>query len=99
MASPSKPDRPAAWFTKQQMASAFDVSETYFDREIRPLIPDKCVRRVGRRLRFYCRGVINAWANAKRIQYNCDSDFPDREALLDQDFHLRRHLESLLSSR
>ncbi len=90
MASPRKPDRPSAWCTKQQMAAAFDVSETYFDREIRPLVPEKCVRHVGRRLRFYCRGVIDAWADAKKTHSNCDSDFSDLEAYLDQDFHSLR---------
>ena len=59
-----KPNRPRAWFTKAEMANVFDVSVSYFDREIRPLVDAKYVRRDGRRLVFHARSVIESWMRA-----------------------------------
>ena len=61
MPNPQKPDRPAAWLTKQQMAEVLDVTVAYFDREVRRHARAEHVRRQGRRLLFYCRGVLDAW--------------------------------------
>ena len=57
--------KPQTWFSKRAMAAIFDVSERYFDRAIRPLIPEKHVRREAGRLFFHPRGVIEAWADAR----------------------------------
>lgn len=55
------------------MAEFFDVSIAYFDRDIRPLVQPKHVRRVNRRLFFYGRGVIEAWAAQNKIMPSFDS--------------------------
>lgn len=62
MADPRKPNRQTSWLTKQQMAAVFDVSESYFDREIRPAVPADHIRHSTRGLLFYARGVVDAWS-------------------------------------
>jgi len=64
MANPVKPTRQAAWLTKQAMADAIDVTVGYFDREVRRHAQPQHVRRDGRRLLFYARGVLDAWYEA-----------------------------------
>lgn len=66
MPSPTKPSRDAAWFTKQQMADALDITVAYFDREIRRHAKPEYVRQDGKRLMFYCRGVLDEWYRAKQ---------------------------------
>ncbi|TWT86629.1 hypothetical protein Mal64_34580 [Pseudobythopirellula maris] len=61
MAAPHKPKRPQAWLTKAQMAAVLDVRISYFDRAIRPLLSTEHVQRERRQLRFYARGVIDAF--------------------------------------
>ena len=51
--------------TRQQLLGVFDISGTYFDKAIRPLVADAHIRRVGRRCEYYCRGVIDSWADAR----------------------------------
>lgn len=64
-ASSPKPTRPSSWLTKGQIAAVFDVSERYFDRDIRPFVRREHIRANGRKLRFYARGVIEAWADRR----------------------------------
>ncbi len=65
MGSPRKPHRHNAWFSKQATALMFDVTEAYFDRQIRPLVSPQHVDKIGGRLIFYGRGVIDAFVRSK----------------------------------
>jgi hypothetical protein len=65
MGSPIKPTRPAAWIGKQALADVLDVTVGYFDREVRRYVSPAHVRRDGKRLLFYARGVLDAWYSAK----------------------------------
>ena len=47
------------------MAAVFDVSVTFFDRELRPLFAAKHIRHTNRRPSFYARGCIDDWSAAK----------------------------------
>ncbi len=83
MACPTKSERKSPWLTKSEMAAAFDVSESYFDRSIRPLVQAEHVRHENGRLFFYVRGVIEAWAN-RRHQRKPNDKPPSLKTLLRQ---------------
>ena len=57
--------RPAGWLTRVTAANAFGVSERGFDSCIRPLAPTDCVKGTGKGLRFYVRGIIEAWSDRR----------------------------------
>ncbi|QDS98150.1 hypothetical protein [Adhaeretor mobilis] len=65
MADPKKPTRPDAWLTKQAMAGVLDVTVNYFDREVRRHATEQHVKRDGKRLLFFARGVLDAWYTAR----------------------------------
>ena len=65
MSDPTKPSREAAWLTKQAMADVLDVTVGYFDREIRRYAKPEHIRREGKRLMFYARGVLDSWYSAR----------------------------------
>ncbi|QDS97938.1 hypothetical protein [Adhaeretor mobilis] len=65
MADPKKPTRPDAWLTKQAMADVLDMTVNYFDREARGHALEPHVKRDGKRLLFYARGVLDAWCEAR----------------------------------
>ena len=58
------PNREAARLTKQAMADALNATVNYFDREVRRHARPAHVRRDGKRLLFYARGVLDAWYTA-----------------------------------
>lgn len=74
MASPRKPNRPEAWLLKREMAAVLDVRTSYFDRAIRPKISEEHIRRDGRALRFYARGVLDTWYGSKNAESPVGSD-------------------------
>ena len=47
------------------MAAVLDVSVGYFDRDVRPFARPEHVRKDGRKLLFYSRGVLDAWYEAR----------------------------------
>ncbi|MCA9240208.1 MAG: hypothetical protein KDA37_08415 [Planctomycetales bacterium] len=81
MADPTKPNREAAWLTKQAMADVLDVTVNYFDREVRRYATAEHVRRDGQRLLFYARGVLDAWYTA-RLRPTPELDDLDLQCLL-----------------
>jgi hypothetical protein len=73
-----KERRPDAWLLREDMLRVFDIKAgQVFDRNIRPFFPEECIRREPdgrRRLHFYARGCIEAWAAAKSIRADSASD-------------------------
>ncbi len=61
MANPTKPDRQDAWLTKRQMLGVLDISQAAFDQGVRRYVRPEHVKQDGRRLLFYCRGVLDSW--------------------------------------
>ncbi|MBX3435313.1 MAG: hypothetical protein KF847_18505 [Pirellulales bacterium] len=96
MAGPTKPDRPAAWLAKQALADVLDVTVNYFDREVRRHAKPEHVRRDGKRLLFYARGVLDAWYGARMRPTQSDAAPGEYPPGVDQD--LIDHLDSLLLS-
>ncbi|MEQ8836523.1 MAG: hypothetical protein RID07_06930 [Lacipirellulaceae bacterium] len=82
MANPSKPTRPDTWLTKQAMADVLDVTVNYFDREVRWLASDHHVKRDGKRLLFYARGVLDGWYAARLSPQTPAQEIDDVELLL-----------------
>ena len=68
MANPQKPKRAGTWLSKSQISGVFDISVEYFDRGIRPLMDQNHIRKIGRRVMFYGRGAIEAWARSQAPQ-------------------------------
>ncbi len=85
MSSPVKPKRPTAWLSRREMATVFDVSTTYFDRELRPLFDAKHVHQSDGCLSFYSRGCVEDWARAKhatQVSPQSDADIDNINDLL-----------------
>ena len=61
------------------MCAIFDVSVSFFDSSIRPLLSSEHTRLVDRQLTFYCRGAVEDWSRAKYGP-------PDRELSFDEMF-------------
>ena len=54
--------RECDWVSRQTMCHVLGVTGSTFDGRIRPQFPDDCTRGEGKKLQFYGRGCLDAWA-------------------------------------
>lgn len=50
-----------AWLSKRDMCRVLDVGQAHFDSTVRRFARPEHVKRVGRRLLFYSRGLLDSW--------------------------------------
>jgi hypothetical protein len=56
------PRNDAGWLSRPDCARVFDLSLPMFDKAVRPLALPEHIRREGRTLFLYARGLIDSWA-------------------------------------